>query len=226
MESRLYRFLLGYNVTPQATTGVAHSIALMGRRLRRRLDLVVPDVGSRVREKQGKMKQYHDVKVKDRTFYVGDPVYAKNFCGTGTPKWIPGVNERKLGPVSFIIKLSDGREWRRHQDHLRIHPNLCETEDGEPQNPLLPKTVYSKDKLVTHAVPGKDNITTPFMESAIPDPNMFPKPQMFSLPSPEPEISKNQSPKKTMNSPEISIKTTPVFRRSQRNVKPPHKLNL
>ena len=83
LESRLYRFLLGYNVTPQATTGVAHSIALMGRRLRRRLDLVVPDVGSRVREKQGKMKQYHDDKVKDRTFYVGDPVYAKNFCGTG-----------------------------------------------------------------------------------------------------------------------------------------------
>ena len=152
-------------------------------------------------------------------------MYAENFCGT--PKWIPGVIERKLGPVSFIIKLSDGREWRRHQDHLSIRPNLCETEDeGEPQNPLLPKTVYTKDPVVTHADPGKENISTPFVGSAIPDQNRSPKPQMSSLPSPEPEMSNNQSLKKTMNSPEISIKPTPVVRRSQRNVKPPDKWNL
>ena len=32
------------------------------------------------------------------------------------------------GPVSFMVRLQDGRIIRRHQDHLR-----CRTPDGEPE---------------------------------------------------------------------------------------------
>ena len=39
-----------------------------------------------------------------------------NFAGT--PNWQPGVLEAKTGPVSYTVKLADGRVWRRRCDHL------------------------------------------------------------------------------------------------------------
>ena len=35
------------------------------------------------------------------------------------PKWLPGVLQTRLGPVSFTVTLTDGRVWRRYVDHLR-----------------------------------------------------------------------------------------------------------
>jgi len=37
----------------------------------------------------------------------------------GVPRWLPGVIEEKLGPVTFTVRLADGRIWRRHQDHIK-----------------------------------------------------------------------------------------------------------
>ena len=34
-----------------------------------------------------------------------------NFAGT--PNWQPGVLEAKTGPVSYTVRLADGRVWRR-----------------------------------------------------------------------------------------------------------------
>ena len=42
LEARLPRFLLKYRVTPQATTGIAPTELLMGRRIRTHLDLLYP----------------------------------------------------------------------------------------------------------------------------------------------------------------------------------------
>ena len=35
------------------------------------------------------------------------------------PEWIVGTIVNSRGPVSYIIKLTDGRHVRRHVDHLR-----------------------------------------------------------------------------------------------------------
>ena len=82
------------------------------------MDLVKPDLGNVIQDKQIKMKKYHDQHAKGRTFYVGDPVYAYNFLSK--PKWIEGVIEEKVGPVTFLVKLRDGRQWKRHVDHLKL----------------------------------------------------------------------------------------------------------
>ena len=37
----------------------------------------------------------------------------------GKPKWMPTVIDSQLGPLTFTVRLSDGRLWKRHQDHLR-----------------------------------------------------------------------------------------------------------
>jgi hypothetical protein len=44
-------------------------------------------------------------------------VYTRNF-GRGKP-WLPGYLLRNSGPLSFMVKLHDGRVIRRHQNHLR-----------------------------------------------------------------------------------------------------------
>ena len=117
LENRLYRFLATYRVTPQSTTGQAPTELVLRYRPRTRLDLIRPSIRDRVLEKQRYDKERHDSRATDRVFYAGDAVWAVNF--QGTPKWIHGVIEQQLGPVTFTIRLPDGRLWRRHQDHLQ-----------------------------------------------------------------------------------------------------------
>ena len=92
METRLYRFLLHYRVTPQTTTGQAPAELLMGRKPKTRMNLVQPDIKDTVLRKQGKECDSH-MSSTDYTFYAGDAVGAMNFAGT--PKWQPGLLEEK-----------------------------------------------------------------------------------------------------------------------------------
>jgi transposase InsO family protein len=64
VECKLFRFLLKYRVTPQATTGVSPSELMSGRRLRTHLDLLRPNLGSKVRQNQARQKKTHDYHVK------------------------------------------------------------------------------------------------------------------------------------------------------------------
>ena len=53
-------------------------------------------------------------------------MFAQNF-GTGS-KWLPSVVLEVTGPVSFLVKLQDGRLVRRHKDHLRHQLSSSENE--------------------------------------------------------------------------------------------------
>ena len=50
LETRLAKFLFHYRITPQTSTGVSPTQMLFGRPLRSRLDLVFPDVGTRIQK--------------------------------------------------------------------------------------------------------------------------------------------------------------------------------
>ena len=41
----------------------------------------------------------------------------KNF-GSGTD-WVPGTIAQKLGPLMYIVDVSEGRVWKRHVDHIK-----------------------------------------------------------------------------------------------------------
>ena len=67
----------------------------------------------------------HDTSSSTRTFLVTDLVLIKNFNNTG-PKWLQGHIIQPVGPLSYLVKLTDGRIFRRHIDHLQkssITPN-------------------------------------------------------------------------------------------------------
>lgn len=117
VETKVSRFLMRYRITPHTTTGQSPAQLLMNRQPQSRLALTRPNIERRIQTKQANQKRDHDQRTKQRTFNVGDLVFARNFARGS--QWLPGVIKGKHGPLSYEIELSDGRIWRRHVDHVR-----------------------------------------------------------------------------------------------------------
>ena len=113
MSARNAKVLFTYRV-PHTTTGVSFAKLLLGRRLRTRLDLIRPNTAKRVEERQDAQKAKHDTRAKVRTFKPGDKLYLKNF-GPGQ-SWLTGEIVKTTGPVSYRVRLHDGRIRRSHKD--------------------------------------------------------------------------------------------------------------
>ena len=79
LQDRVNSFLFKYCTTPQTTTGVTPAELLLGRKLRSQLDLLVLDIGERVRKRHSLQKHSHDLHAKDEQFQENNPVLAKNF---------------------------------------------------------------------------------------------------------------------------------------------------
>lgn len=118
LETKLSRFLFQYRITPYTTTGISPAEMLMGGKPKSHLDLLHPDVGVRVVRSLEEQKERRDRHAKERFFKPGDCVFIKNFS-QGPPQ-LPGIICHQTGPVSFMVDLCDGRQIRRHQDHLRV----------------------------------------------------------------------------------------------------------
>ena len=115
---------------------------LLGHRPKCRLDLLKPTTADRVEANQWKQKQQHDARCIDRCLKEGDTVFVKNFQSSNA--WLPGVIKKKTAPVSFIVKLSDGRERRCHQHQLQKRTVEVIVEDPiELETPTPPVTQSS-----------------------------------------------------------------------------------
>ena len=73
------KFLFKYSITPQLTTSQASSELLFGRHLHSHLDLLRPDLSSKVYQKQNNQKQVHNYHAQECNFTVDDKVFAKNY---------------------------------------------------------------------------------------------------------------------------------------------------
>ena len=117
LETRVARFLFSYRITSQTTTGTSPSELLLGHRLCCRLDFIYPNLDARVSQNQYRQKETHDFHAKDHDFQEGDNILTMNFI-SGEP-WLRGTIHKKLGPVSFIVELSDGRMVNQNLDQLQ-----------------------------------------------------------------------------------------------------------
>ena len=45
------------------------------------------------------------------------------FSNISKQQWLPGIILKQSGPVSYVVRLTDGRVFRRHQDHVRLRYN-------------------------------------------------------------------------------------------------------
>lgn len=81
------------------------------------MDLLKPNTAERVESQQVRQKHHNDLRARGRSPSVGDSVFISNYHNG--PKWFPGVIEKKTGPVSYSVRLQDGRIRRGHQDQIR-----------------------------------------------------------------------------------------------------------
>ena len=154
IKARVSRFLMQYRITPQTTTGISPAEMMMGRRPRSRLDLLIPNLATKMQHKQQSQKHYHDKRSRQRIFEVGDRVSVKNFP-TGD-NWLQGTIVKVSGPLSFQVKLQDGCIVRRHVDHIIQHsPQIPDEPNDDWINmPDIPESTLTKQSATT-------SITTP-----------------------------------------------------------------
>ena len=126
---------------------------MFGRRPRTLLDLVFPNIATRVQRKQENQKVIHDKSAKERSFKVSDTVYIKKF--PNSKEWLPGKIVKVLGPLSFEIETNDGTTVRRHIDHIRSRHTQSKDADKTSQQ-LQDDWIEFPDKLPT---PHPDNST-------------------------------------------------------------------
>ena len=118
LETKLAQFLFKYRLTPQTVTGVSPAELMFGRPLRSQLDLLQPNMHTKVQSRQERQKFDHDQHSRSREFKCGDLVHVRNF--SQGPRWIPGVVVQIRGPVSYTVELANGELKRTHVDHLRL----------------------------------------------------------------------------------------------------------
>ena len=179
VNERLAQILMSYRLTPQSTTGVSPAELLLGKQPRSRLDLLKPNLASRVESNQLKQKKQHDRKAKERSLDIGDDVFVRNYHGGD--RWIPGVIQKKTGPVSLLVRLSDGRERRCHLDQVRkrsvaveIPPVVVEPEIVIPS--VIPSSLPVNPSVATPS-PANDSVVDGSPSPAAVDPEPPPEPE-------------------------------------------------
>ena len=115
LETRISQFLFWNHLTPYSTTGVPPAELLLRRIPRSQLNLLKPQLSTKVQHKQDTQKKNH---YAQREFQVGDAVFVRDF--PSGKQWLTGSVIEVRGPLSYHVTLSDGRIIRRHIDHIRI----------------------------------------------------------------------------------------------------------
>lgn len=136
------KMLFQYRNCEHATTGVAPSVALLGRRLRGRLDALRPSVEERVRDKQ--RQQVERAGGTPRQAHPGDTVYVRGFS-KNKDKWVEGQIRDRVGPNSFSVNLPNN-VVKRHIDQILV-PKPVQKRFSLS---CTSSNVFSDDKEISH----------------------------------------------------------------------------
>ena len=120
VDTKLARFLLSYRITPQSTTGESPAQLRWGRSLKSHLDVLRPDIATRVHLAQSRQKKQHDQHSRTRGVKLGDAVSVRNYSRGS--KWVPGTIIQETGPLSARVELEDVMVVRRHHGQLISRP--------------------------------------------------------------------------------------------------------
>ena len=77
----------------------------MNRKLRTRINTVVPNINTTVEHKQQSRKLFHDSRTIQE-FEIGQYVSVQN--NSSGDKWVPGYIAKRMGPVSYTVEVSTG----------------------------------------------------------------------------------------------------------------------
>jgi len=110
VKTSIQKFLFHYRITPIPELKQSPAEIMFGRKLRNRLDLIFP---KELELKKGLLK-YDGA----RNFEIGDRIAAREYLNKDL-KWRVGIVYKKLGKLHYLIKLENGKIWKRHVNQLR-----------------------------------------------------------------------------------------------------------
>lgn len=140
LQKHLNLFLRQYRIAPHSTTGKPPASLFLGRVIRTRLDLILPqDLTTKMTDKQ--YMQFNPV------FRSFEPMQNVYFLSNNIRmnKWLPGVILNRLGDLHYEI-LYEGKHVKRHIDQIRVGNN-----SKEKQNFVKPQQIErSNAKNIEH----------------------------------------------------------------------------
>lgn len=113
VEMQLQKFLFRYRITPSPELKQSPAEAMLGRKLRNRLDLIMP---KELISKEESMNSSGETKI----FQVGDKIAAREYLNKNM-KWRFGTVLRRVGKLHYLVKLENGKIWKRHIEQLRTN---------------------------------------------------------------------------------------------------------
>ena len=151
-KEALQEFLMQYRRIPFAS-GLSPSELLNGRRIRTKINTLVPSIPHLLQGRQSKQASKHsnaedsEVVSKVEHYYtLGDPCYALYFGPRRDrdPRWVPAIVTKVHGTRSVNVRvIPRGPTWRRHLDQLR--PRYGSDQDDDPCE--IPTSVLSTETL-------------------------------------------------------------------------------
>ena len=151
-KEALQEFLMQYRRIPFAS-GLSPSELLNGRRIRTKIDTLVPSIPHLLQGRQSRQASKHsnaeDLEVVSKVehhYSLGDPCYALYFGPRRDrdPRWVPAIVTKVHGTRSVNVRvIPRGPTWRRHLDQLR--PRYGSDQDDDPCE--IPTSVLSTETL-------------------------------------------------------------------------------
>ena len=151
-KEALQEFLMQYRRIPFAS-GLSPSELLNGRRIRTKIDTLVPSIPHLLQGRQSRQASKHSnaedsevVSKVEHHYALGDPCYALYFGPRRDrdPRWVPAIVTKVHGTRSVNVRvIPRGPTWRRHFDQLR--PRYGSDQDDDPCE--IPTSVLSTETL-------------------------------------------------------------------------------
>lgn len=209
LHLKLANFLLHYRKSPNATTGISPCELLMKRNLRTLIDLVRPNLTSKMQE-----KNYSPQSAKNfRQFEVGENVQARNYNNKDV-KWKFGKIVRREGLMNYWISV-DGQLWKRHVNQLLKCGENAPTEHEIPVIAIPATDPFTRESTSKPTTSNSENSDIP--------PVYTPDDTAPFTSGTSPSISLRTSPRRSAPLPSRS----PIqLRRSARIRKPVVRMNL
>ena len=127
-KEALQEFLMQYRRIPFAS-GLSPSELLNGRKIRTKIDTLVPSIPHLLQGRQSRQASKHSnaedsevVSKVEHNYSLGDPCYALYFGPRRDrdPRWVPAIVTKVHGTRSVNVRvIPRGPTWRRHLDQLR-----------------------------------------------------------------------------------------------------------
>ena len=123
--TNIYSFLFAYRITPHATTGLPPSYLLMGRYLKNKFNLLLPNLSNRIMIRQ--WDQIAKEKIIPDALKENDPILLRNYLSPD--KWKTGTIAKPLGKLHYEVNV-DGKTVKRHVDQLLPDKTSEQTDDA------------------------------------------------------------------------------------------------